>query len=95
MKKSPGQEEVFRHSPDTAWRRIEDDAVILDLASGVYFSLNDTGARMWELLGQGLTADAVAEQVSEEYGSDVEAVRRDIFDLVRQLREEELLKPAS
>ncbi|MBI5624199.1 MAG: PqqD family protein [Elusimicrobia bacterium] len=95
MSKDPRQEETFRHSPDTAWRRVEDDAVVLDLRSGVYFSLNDTAARMWELLGEGLDAAEVAEQVSEEYGQELSEVRADLGGLVRQLRKEGLLLPSS
>ena len=94
MTKKPESEESFKHAPETAWRRFDDEAVVLDLRTSVYYSLNDTAALIWECVGEGLPAGAIAERVTEEYESPLDAARRDVVELLRDLRKNQLIVPA-
>lgn len=84
----------FKHAPNTAWRRIEDEAVILDLRTSVYFSLNDTAAFIWERVGDGLPAEEIAALVTEDFEQTLESARRDVLELLRELHKNELIVPA-
>jgi coenzyme PQQ synthesis protein D (PqqD) len=90
-KKSP---EKFKHAAHTAWRRVENESIILDLNSSVYYSLNDTGAFIWERLGAGDAASKVAAALSVEFDVKPEAAARDLDELVEKLCKEKLLIPA-
>lgn len=92
MPKKPSVDS-FKHAPNTAWRRIDDEAVVLDLRTSVYYSLNDTAAFVWERLGEGLTAEQIAERLVEEFDPSPEAARRDVDELLRDLRKNELIVP--
>ena len=52
-------------------RRLADGAVVVDLRTSKIFELNETGARIWELLVEGLDAETVAQRLTEEF--EVEA----------------------
>jgi hypothetical protein len=85
----------YKHSPDTAWRRVEGEAVILDLKSSRYYSLNDSAAFIWERLDSGATVSEIAPILSAEYDVSTAAAARDAAALVRDLQKEKLLVPAA
>jgi hypothetical protein len=67
------------------FRRLEDEAVLLDLRSGLYFGLNDVGARAWQLIvGHGALA-AVLDTLVNEYAAERDVVERDLLALAGQL----------
>ena len=42
--------DVITISPDVAFRDLDGEAVLLNLATGTYFGLNEMGTRMWHLI---------------------------------------------
>lgn len=43
------------------------EAVILDVKTGSYYGLNESGARVWELMQQGRTVTQIVLALLEEY----------------------------
>lgn len=95
MKKPSSFDGAFRHSPHAAWRRIDEEAVVLDLRSSVYYSLNDTAARIWESLGEGLSGTDIVARIGAEYEADEATARKDVVDTLRLLLKDELIVPGS
>lgn len=85
----------YRIVPDALSASLSDGAVLLQLYTKRYFSLNDTGSRIWSLLEQHASEDEIVEMLVREY--DVEppeatlAVRRLLDDLLA----ERLIEPTS
>jgi hypothetical protein len=52
---------------DVAFREIDREAVILNLATGRYFGLNGVATRAWLLLAQGLSVGEAVRRLGEEY----------------------------
>ena len=48
-------------------RQVGEETVMLDLASGTYFSLDLVGARIWQLLGEGKTLAEICDVMIDEY----------------------------
>lgn len=91
MKTKPQQK--YRHSEHVSWRRVEDEAVVLDLNTSVYFSLNEIGAMIWERLGAGDSPEQIQAAVYEEYDVEPSLAWRHIEALVAQMLGEKLLSP--
>lgn len=91
---SPKTSSRFRHSPQSAWRRVESEAIVLDLETSVYYSLNEVGAYAWERLGEGKTVDDVLAAIVSEFDVAESTARKDLDELVAKLRERRLLEPA-
>lgn len=64
---------------------VANEAVLLELASGRYFGLNEVGARVWALIQDGTDLDTVAARLVEEFEVDADTVRRDLERLVGEL----------
>ena len=66
-------------------RQVGDETVILDLSSGMYFGLDPVGARIWQLLNDGQSVDAVVTTLLGEYAVTVDQLRQDVNSLVSEL----------
>ena len=84
----------WKHSKRVAWRKVADEAVILDVETAAYYSLNGAGLRMWELLGEGGSVSDVARRLSEEFEASEGEIQKDCTELVSKLKKEGLLEPA-
>ena len=54
-------------------------------------TLNETGARMWDLLLQCDTEEALVQHMLEEYEVDEATLRTDVREFLAQLRQLEIL----
>jgi antitoxin component HigA of HigAB toxin-antitoxin module len=57
----------LRPAADVLSRRVENESVLVDLATNRIFSLNETAARFWELLQEGLTPMEACFSLQEEF----------------------------
>jgi hypothetical protein len=67
------------------FRRVREEMALLNLETGVYFGLDEIGARMWELLADHGRLQVVAERLEEEYAAAPEQLREDLLRLVQEL----------
>ena len=65
--------------------------VLLDIDSGEYFSTNDVGALIWELIDGARSVSAIAEAVAAEFEVELDVVQGDVMELVDELAREALL----
>ncbi len=72
--------------PDALFAGVADGGVVVHTTTKRYYSLNETGARIWSLLESGAELDAAAAAVASEYGitaaEAAEAVGRLVSDLL-------------
>lgn len=62
---------------DLSWRRVDDEVVVLDLRSSRYFSLNGSGALLWETLVDGADEDELAAVLVRTYDIDRDRAEQD------------------
>jgi hypothetical protein len=89
----------MRGSPSSTCRaaRSGDDLVLLHLERGTYYTLNATGAFVWESLGGGAALGAVRDAIVSRFEVDAETAWRDLVELVGELEAEGLvtIEPAT
>ena len=64
---------------------LERESIMLDLESEYYFSLDDVGTRMWQLLNAHEETATVIARLLEEYDVDEATLRHDLAALIDQL----------
>lgn len=74
--------------------RTTDTVVLLDQRQEQYHTLNEVGARIWELLVAGATPSQVVDALAAEYDAPPEVLATDVRHTVRVLLEHGLLEPA-
>ena len=68
-----------------------DTVILLTPDSGEYFTLNDVGARIWELTDGSRSVAEIAGVLVEEYEAPLEAIRADVLDVLGELASERLV----
>jgi len=76
---------TLRASEHVLLRQAGDETVLLDLTSEEFFGLDGAGARMYELLAEPRTIDAVADVMVDEYDVGREQLVTDLLDLAAEL----------
>jgi hypothetical protein len=76
---------------DVVLQVIDGEALVLKLQDETVFSLNDTGARIAQLINGGHAIDEVARILSREYGVPRDAVEPEVTRLVQVLRSKGLV----
>lgn len=79
-------------SEHVTWKVIEGESVLLDLKTGVYFSLNETGTLAWEQFDGSTSLATVGHALSGRFDVSAEQVRQDLCDLTETLLKEGLVK---
>lgn len=82
------------NSPQTIHQTIDGEVVIINLATGNYYSLRRSGARIWDLLMTGHSPAEVASTLQDGYGSVDGEIERSVSRLVAELEAEGLVVPA-
>lgn len=78
-------------APDVLFQEVNGEIVLLDLDSESYFGLNATGARIWQLMQEGKSGEALLEQMLEEFEIEREQLQADVSELIDQLCEAGLI----
>jgi hypothetical protein len=79
---------------DQVSAELEGEAVILNLADGVYYGLDGVGAFVWELLREPRTPAELSARITAEFAVDAGTAEHDLHALLRDLGERGLVQPA-
>lgn len=77
---------------DVIFRNLEGEAIILNLATGIYFGLDAVGTRMWTVLAESSSVRRVVDVIGGEYDVEPRIAEQDVLDLVNQLVEKGLIQ---
>ena len=77
--------------PQVMSRLVEDETVLLDLASGLYFGLEGVGQRIWESLSAGRSLSETVAAITAEYDVDETQAEADVVAFAGELVERGLL----
>lgn len=69
-----------------------DEAVLLNVQSGIYFGLDAVGARIWELLKEGASEDEINDRLLGEYRVEPRRLREDVAGFMRTLASRDLTR---
>src|SRR5262245_20733539 len=69
-----------------------DETVILDLKAGLYFSLNNVGAVIWELVQQPRSVKDLRDAILATFDVEREVCERDLEALLRDLESRNLVE---
>jgi hypothetical protein len=83
----------FRTGEQIAAEVIDGEAVIINLATGLYYSLDGAGGQVWALVDAGCDVEAAASAIADAYGITIDVARNDVVALVGELVAEGLVEP--
>jgi hypothetical protein len=87
-----------RYAPDeneVTAKVLDGEAIIINLLTGVYYSMDGAGALVWQGIEQSATVGEIVDALSARTPSERARIESDILALVEQLLAEKMLKPAA
>ena len=81
----------MKAAADVITRNLGNELVLLDLARGVYFGLDEVGSRVWLLLSEGRSEHEIAKALAAEYAAAPEHIEEDVRRFLAQLANEGLV----
>jgi hypothetical protein len=86
-------QEIYQHDPSIVSRSIAGETILVPIRKNVgdmenIFTLNETGARIWELLDGKRTLDEIRRQMVLEFEVDPGEAQTDLIELVDSLLEQ-------
>lgn len=85
----------YRIANDALSASLSDGAVLLNLYTKRYFSLNDTAARIWALLERHASEDEIVDTLVREYDVETPDSKQAVRRLLDDLLAEGLIEPTS
>lgn len=70
---------------DVVHETIDGEAILINLATGTYFSLDGSGAEAWALLAAGWSLPEAAAHLATSHGADTGAVHAELVRLAAEL----------
>ena len=81
------------NNPTVTHEIIDGEAVIINLDSGNYYSLVESGSLIWALVDKGASASEVQDLIGQTYQGDATDIDRGVQELLTQLQQENLIVP--
>jgi hypothetical protein len=82
--------ETVTISPEVVFKELGREGVLLDLASGIYFGLDETSTRLWQLLQTDGSLRRVFDEMIAEFEVDPDRLESDLLDFVTELARRKL-----
>ena len=82
---------VLHPNPEVIAKRLDQTTVLVDISTSRIFELNETGTRIWELLGQGLNVEQIVQHLVSEFEVEDSQAADEVNKLLSQLQNEGLV----
>jgi Coenzyme PQQ synthesis protein D (PqqD) len=83
----------YETNPNVIHETIQGETIIIDLATGTYYSLLGSGPAIWDELAAGAATTAIIDRAVERFEGDPEEIRGAVEAFIRELEEQQLIAP--
>ncbi len=81
-------------SPNTTFQIVADEAILIRLDTGTYFSLNKIGTEFWNMLDGAQTIAGHAATIAKKYEVEEATVTADLLELAGKMAADKLVDEA-
>lgn len=92
----PQMQSLYKHDPETVARLIAGELILVPIRKNVgemesIYTLNETAARVWELVDGQRTVREIIAEFCDEYDIDPLQAEQDLLEIIDQLSEKGVL----
>jgi hypothetical protein len=88
---SMAQSKSYHKNPDVVTTDLDDGAILLNLNTKYYYTLNETGLSIWQAFDECGDPDAIATKLTDAYDVDRKQASAYLFELLKDLEKEGLI----
>lgn len=83
---------ILKHTDNATFEVVEGEAVLIDMSTGSYFTLNRVGTEFWEHIDGRQTIEQHADALARQYEVDLQTVTADLIDLAEKMAANNLVE---
>lgn len=84
---------IYQKNPSILCTELEDGAILLNLDTKYYYTLNSTGLRIWQIMDELKDPLEIAQKLAVDYEVDKEKAKASVVRLLEELKQEGLIVP--
>lgn len=84
-------ETVLTRSDSASYEIVADEAILIDVNTGTYFSLNSVGTEFWQRIDGARSVSDIAHELAEKYNVDSGMVTDDLIELATKMMDDHLV----
>jgi hypothetical protein len=84
---------IYQKNPSVLCTELEDGAILLNLDTKYYYTLNSTGLRIWQIMDELKDPLEIAQKLAIDYEVDKEKAKASVVRLIEELKQEGLIIP--
>ncbi|MGQ9619629.1 MAG: PqqD family protein [Bacteroidales bacterium] len=89
--------QIPSHSPLVVTRKTGNEYILVPVSSNIadmdtIYTLNETGAFIWELIDGKMTVEEIIGEVIKEFDTDRKTATRDVFDFINSMEKYLIIK---
>lgn len=81
------------NTPTITHQTIDGEVVLINMETGCYYSLQQSGAEIWQLLEAGANAETVTAQLANRYQAEPGQIASAVEKLLAELQQEAIVVP--
>ncbi len=85
------KDSVLQRAENVTFEIVADEAILIDINTGTYFSLNEIGTEFWEMLDGSLSIEQHASAIATKYAVDTSMVVSDLLELADEMAKDKLI----
>jgi len=82
---------VLQRAENVTFEVVADEAILIDINTGIYFSLNEVGTEFWEMLDGEQTVEQHATFIAQKYEVETSMVVDDLLELAGEMAKDKLI----
>ena len=86
------QARLLPNGEGLATKIFDGEAIIINLSTGVYYSMENVGAMIWQMVEEGCSVGEIVAGITARYDVSIEQAEADAERLTRELLQEDLVK---
>jgi hypothetical protein len=82
---------ILHRAENVTFEVVADEAILIDINTGTYFSLNEVGTEFWEMLDGEQTIEQHATIIASKYEVETSVVVADLLELAEEMAKDKLI----
>lgn len=87
------QKNYYQKNPSVVCTELDDGGILLDLDTKYYYTLNQTGLWIWQLMEELKSSSEIAKILTVEYEVDEHRAMASVVRIMEELEKEKLILP--
>ncbi|GBF75269.1 putative PqqD family protein [Paenibacillus sp. 598K] len=78
---------MYKISGNVMLADLENEMMLLDMSTGIYYGLNETACEIWRLLADNESIEPLIQRIAETSGQTIQVITEDVNSYLNELVE--------